>query len=144
MAGDCRKGLISDRNLGAGRPNGVSSDCATGSHRFFQSYRGIGRRLAFDFRIELRAAEHDDRGHPHHEADGGSQRAIGGAVISEAGKIPGQQGRSGKSEQGGGDAPDAQPLSIREDRSQAYRQPDDERPRRLHPADVLATDSLGP
>jgi hypothetical protein len=35
LAGDRREGLVSDRNLGVGRPNGVSSDCATVSYRFF-------------------------------------------------------------------------------------------------------------
>ena len=102
LAGDCASDRIGHRG-------------AAGAERFWRPDSGIPRRLVLDFRVQFGPAQHDDRRHPHphHQADRGAERAVGGVIVSEIGEIPGQRCRTGEPERCRRQRAETQPFPAR-------------------------------
>jgi hypothetical protein len=92
----------------------VRHDRAAGAERFFQPHGGIVRGLVLDLGIKLGADQHHDgrKPQPHHQADHGAERPVGGVVIGKIAEVPGKQRGDRKPTERGGDAADADPAPL--------------------------------
>ena len=73
----------------------VRHDRAPPPERPWRAARRVAGGLVLDFRVQLRAEQHDDRRHPHphHQADPGAERAVGRVIIGVVPEIEGEQPR---------------------------------------------------
>src|SRR6516164_4829576 len=71
-----------------GRANRICGHRLTAAERFWLAGGGVLQRLPLDLRVQLGAEQNNDgrHPHPHHEADGGAERAVGGVVVAEFGQ----------------------------------------------------------
>ena len=93
----------------------VGHDGAARAERLGQAHRGVVRGLVLDLGIELGADQDDTERepHPHHQADRGAERAVGGVVVGEVCQIPGEQRGARKPGERRHERADAQPFPAR-------------------------------
>ena len=87
----------------------------TRTHRLAASLGGVLGRLVLHLGVDLSTCQNDDgrEPHPHHEADHGTQRPVGGVIGAEIGDIPGQKERAHDPDAASDRAPPCHPTPLR-------------------------------